>query len=181
MTRGILPVVAVALLLGPAGCEGERRSEVGGPCDGPDDCVEGLDCADGVCFDPTPCPGDRPPCGESCCALDERCVDGDCVLECTSGIECGRSCCTLEEVCIEGSCCGPAMVCGESCCRGGAVCVDGECITCPRELCGGRDCCRDHEVCIGESCCPAESACGESCCDEDEVCLDGECVAETEG
>ncbi|MBT9555239.1 MAG: hypothetical protein IV100_04375 [Myxococcales bacterium] len=144
------------------GCgENERKclavNGVGSKC-----CPTSASCVEcGACAEP---------CGETCCALGQRCDGGVCTT-CTVG--CGSRCCVAGEFCPEpesGTCelCGNP--CGTTCCEDDATCIaaTGTCCDSPC----GTECCGDDEECISDggppSCC--DRPCGGECCDPDQLC-----------
>jgi hypothetical protein len=77
-------------------------------------CGRGEVCANGACRCATPC-------GDTCCAGSDTCIDGAC---CPSGMECGGTCCSSGQTCVNGACaCQPTEAnCGSYCCPGALGC-----------------------------------------------------------
>lgn len=67
---------------------------------------------------PTPTPTD-PACSPAC-EGGNSCQDGLCV--CTSDVLCNQTCCALAEACVRGECCPNNRVCNSNCCDTGEVC-----------------------------------------------------------
>ncbi|MCZ6653070.1 MAG: hypothetical protein O7D91_08580, partial [Planctomycetota bacterium] len=123
-------------------------------------------------------------CGDSCCLVDETCLNFDSGLCCDAGkTTCvGHSCCSNTESCINagpeaGTCCQRApedLLCGNACCNSGDICTAEISLCCPSDQppCDGV-CCDSGEQCVGETtCCALGNICGDACCDE----LDSGCI-----
>lgn len=117
------------------------------------------------------------PCGDTCCALGQRCDGGVCT-SCKTG--CGSGCCLAGEYCPEpesGTCEACDAPCGDTCCAPGTSCSEAT-GTCCETPCGA-SCCGEGEACLGAppSCC--DRPCGDECCDPDQVCdaAGGGCVS----
>jgi len=152
------------------------------PC-GEDCCAGGEVCYLGMCCDPA-CDGMEcglDGCGGYCgeCPEHAECIDGTC--ECYFP-PCGETCCAPGDVCVDDVCCDPqcdGKQCGDDGCGGtcgdcGAdeECAEGLC-ACLFEGCGGA-CCAADQVCFVDACCtpdcPVQACVTDGCggiCDAD--------------
>ena len=196
----------------------------GGLCNGPCP-VGGAVCLDGACCTPDcadvdcgagdgcggfcpqgACPDDQTclagacqcdfiPCGETCCADGEFCIEDTCVScesttcaaagvacgvvdsGCGFDLECGL-CPPLQE-CVAGQCGCAFVTCGESCCDDGDACLAGVCCApvCDGVACGDDDGCGGlcpgtcdlaGEVCFDGMCCTPD--CDQAPCGADDGC-----------
>lgn len=149
---------------------GESESESGAPCS---EC--GEECVD-LSSDPRNC-GE---CGRDCDG-DERCVSGECRLECGGG-------CGATAICVDDSCvCKPGL----SGCDGACVDLDADAEHCGAcgVACEGTTCINGQ--CQTGACDPAQTSCAGACvdpesatehcgacdnpCAQDELCVEGNC------
>lgn len=81
-------------------------------------------------------------CGQpaTCCPAGNECIDGACLLECSSGIRCGadlNTCCNAGDVCLSDVCASPGVTCQDSYdCEPGEFCEPtlGQCLVQPDPL-----------------------------------------------
>ncbi len=84
-------------------------------------------------------------CGETCCALGQRCDGGTCT---TCATPCGTRCCTANELCdpaFGGSCVPCDNPCGSLCCPAGSQCIPST-LQCCAAPCG-TSCCAAGQTC----------------------------------
>ncbi len=145
-------------------------------------CAQGETCFDGACCqsscDGLACGPDN--CGGSCgaCGVFASCEDGQCWCD---FVPCGDSCCAQDEVCLEGVC---ALPCQPDCAdlECGADGCGGSCGSCAgNEQCSDEGLCQNlcQLACEGKAC--GLDGCGGTCgsCPAGQVCTDqGTCVAQ---
>jgi hypothetical protein len=114
------------------------------------------------------CPVDTTPCGTECCAPNQRCENGTCVDQCTTGgVICGQGCCLPGWPCASSGPEKPALCCspGSTFCPNPATIHGGQCFPpgwtcCPRPESPGHACPAGTTCCNGACIGPDEICCG---------------------
>jgi hypothetical protein len=131
-------------------CDGQVDDDCVIPCD-PEPCSVGLICCQGICVDTQV---DNEHCGGCgmACAARETCVDGVCVLSCSSDADCDDGDPGTVDRCIDAMCVHLRSCQSTADCSAGMMCHDGFCL-------GDGACAADLDCSGAQVCDPIDSVC----------------------